>query len=490
MPDPTNPTPVRVVEKDGHFAIVDANGKTLADGDSYASREAAEKDAEMINASWKAAGKERRAKGAPAVTEALVESFLTRPPRGKRIGRRTFTEFDPAKHPRSRGKFARSLVDELHKGNGVKLPSGTTVHEEGTLRKRYWVTRPNGHRVGIADPHQAVVHALHVEQEENPRQPRPRLEQTFRKDTDIDQIRKLRKQEDEDRRLRPALQEGFSAAPTAFIGKIEHGRLATRFDPALHPKDRHGKFAEKLGHVLEHGHGSRVDLPNGVSVENKMGRLRVHGPMGEIGFKTPEAAASVALAGHDEVGGGDLDRDFPSLIHEMSLGRNAALRVGAMGDASKVEKAMGRMRQARNKRLHVEIAAHHGRTEASLEKYRLRHKTPTDESVQRFASVLTGKHQHVTPHLPDPDPKADRVKPRFQPEALRLDTGYGTFEAHPVPGTTGLYELHRDGQRVSDVGVRHAAQDILSQINDEALQRHLSQRMDQRRQVIDDILKA
>lgn len=591
MPDPADPTPVKVVPKGDGFAVVDKDGNVVKDG-MFSSREAAESSAATVNAAWARAKRDRKAAGSPEISESArqklrdkahgfhgkfkpgdkvavrggftgtvtkshgehthvkydddgkerrVHNKLLRPrwPGEKpiRVVEAIIEEvlFNPAQHPRARGgKWARTFTIHLHgrdeKVTGDSIGGGlAVVHRMNGISGRpehqvyhmetgmgVGAIGDNGEDPGLVRDAMAIHFGGKDYTGKSVEELRSDADlggkarsiakvrgafggtrevergQKFRKDVDMDRVRRLRRQEDEDRRLRPVyVEEGLVTA----LHSLPAGHMRARFNPALHPHDRHGKFAEVLGRLLANGHGSRVEFPSGVKVENRLGRLHVSSPFGHHAFQTPEAASSVAIAGHEQhehdERGADLDAAFPHLMHELTEGRNAALRSGALGDASRVEGVMQKLRLARNKRLNSEVVPHRGRTDESLDAYRSMHTRPTPESMRAFANALhRGEHPHAAPYLPNPDASADQLRPRFEPEKMRVTTGYGVFTAREVPGAAGIFELHRDGKPAGHIGVRSAAVGLLGQLHDEAMQRHLAARVDQRRQTIEDILKA
>lgn len=71
MPDPVDPTPVRVKKAGGKFVVVDKNGRRLDKGEALSSSTEAAGLAARVNATWAGAKKERVRRGGPAITEAL-----------------------------------------------------------------------------------------------------------------------------------------------------------------------------------------------------------------------------------------------------------------------------------------------------------------------------------------------------------------------------------------------------------------------------------
>lgn len=109
MPDPRDPTPVKVEARGSGFVVVDKDGKKVKEGGPFPSRERAEQLAASINAAWDRAKGERRSKGAPELTEGLAGRFreiLHPRVRGGRL----------------RGEFAKKLTpageQEIGKGRG------------------------------------------------------------------------------------------------------------------------------------------------------------------------------------------------------------------------------------------------------------------------------------------------------------------------------------------------------------------------------------
>lgn len=71
MPDPKVSLPVRVEKRGDSFVVVDANGKRVPGSRDWTNEASAREEARQVNAAWKRAKSERRAKGAPEITEAL-----------------------------------------------------------------------------------------------------------------------------------------------------------------------------------------------------------------------------------------------------------------------------------------------------------------------------------------------------------------------------------------------------------------------------------
>lgn len=74
MPDPVDPTPVKVVARGGKHYVVDKNGRALKKQAGYSTPEAAQAVASSVNATWRDAKAERKSKGGPEITEAATES--------------------------------------------------------------------------------------------------------------------------------------------------------------------------------------------------------------------------------------------------------------------------------------------------------------------------------------------------------------------------------------------------------------------------------
>lgn len=70
MPDPKDPTPVRVEKRGGMFVVVDSAGKQLAGQEALDDSAKAKAVAARVNSTWAKAKSERRGKGGPEITEA------------------------------------------------------------------------------------------------------------------------------------------------------------------------------------------------------------------------------------------------------------------------------------------------------------------------------------------------------------------------------------------------------------------------------------
>lgn len=122
MPDPRVAVPVKAQQRGGRFVLVDANGKRLDGQGSFPDRARAQKAAAVINVAWSEVKKERKAKGAPAITEGIIAG---------RVGRHARVIYwQESLHPRDRlGKFV-NVLDALKKmplGSSVRLPGGEYV---------------------------------------------------------------------------------------------------------------------------------------------------------------------------------------------------------------------------------------------------------------------------------------------------------------------------------------------------------------------------
>lgn len=144
MPWPSDPTPVKAVERDGKWILVDNKGRKLPDSDEYSSPEKAKVEAKHVNATWRRAKKERDAREAAAragdarafVTHRACELALE-----ERIFGRGGVVWDPHEHPRNRlGKF-RDVLQKLDVGGVATTPSGWRVRH--TI-KGYVVSDPRG----------------------------------------------------------------------------------------------------------------------------------------------------------------------------------------------------------------------------------------------------------------------------------------------------------------------------------------------------------
>lgn len=109
MPDPVDPTPVRVVARGGKHFVVDKHGKALKKQAGYATPEAASAVASSVNATWRDAKAERKSKGGPEITEAWSQAArdaarLARGANGK-------PRFDPVKDSDLGSKKPEELSD-------------------------------------------------------------------------------------------------------------------------------------------------------------------------------------------------------------------------------------------------------------------------------------------------------------------------------------------------------------------------------------------
>jgi hypothetical protein len=79
VPDPKDPTPVTVEEREGLFVVIDKDGDALPGQSAKETEEEAGALAARVNGVWSSAKAERKAKGGPAVTrEARVERRTAR----------------------------------------------------------------------------------------------------------------------------------------------------------------------------------------------------------------------------------------------------------------------------------------------------------------------------------------------------------------------------------------------------------------------------
>lgn len=535
MPDPKDPSPVSVVERDGKFVIVTADGKPLADGDEYVDYAKAETDAATINSSWKNAAAERKAKG---MTEARIAETLGltewRPLEGgAQLASRSFrapspTKFNPALHPHgTHGHFAQHL-GAMKVGGKTDLPSGVhvrrghngwTVHEpytgdaagpthktpEDAARQAMLVHADvaahahkvvaNGATVSVhpsraeamrhKQPGQQVKRVVEAEPATGPS--RRELERRVEADAvhharpgTVDRVRKSNR-DDDARRARSASDRAWRMEESA-VASVLHGgpQIHLHFDPRLHRRDRAGKFAETLGKLTSHG--STVELPHGVKVENHLGKLRVHSPYGDRRFSTPEAAAAVAIAGVDH---GEAQRGgiipHAHQMSELEGARRAAMGKSAIGDLHHIEAVQAELRKSRP--VSPSVPSHRGRTAATRAAYAEQHHGGTVHDVIDRARV-----EATT--LPPASEEADAIRPALDAAKLKLVTGYGEYAAHPNPGAPNIYDLHRNGTRLAVLGTHSAAHGALAAIHDEAMQRHLSAKADARTQAVRDILKA
>ena len=81
MPDPKVSLPVRVEKRGDSFLVVDADGKRMPGSRAWTNEASARAEAAQVNVAWKRAKSERKAKGAPEITEADVR-FERLHPRG------------------------------------------------------------------------------------------------------------------------------------------------------------------------------------------------------------------------------------------------------------------------------------------------------------------------------------------------------------------------------------------------------------------------
>lgn len=80
MPDPKLATPVKAEQRGSKWVVVDADGKQVDGGGPFTSAEAARSLATRINGAWEKAKADRKAKGAPEITEGFEERLH---PRGR-----------------------------------------------------------------------------------------------------------------------------------------------------------------------------------------------------------------------------------------------------------------------------------------------------------------------------------------------------------------------------------------------------------------------
>jgi hypothetical protein len=156
MPDPSDPTPVSVAKRGGMFVVVDKDGKKLAGEDPTGDSAKAAGMAARVNRSWARAKSERKSKGGPEISEAIVP-FI-----GHRSGGRLTTFFDPHLHPRNRlGEFSKLLSDARSGKHGdIHLPGGVTV--EAGLGDRLRVSGEGTKPEVFHTPEVAAAHALYL----------------------------------------------------------------------------------------------------------------------------------------------------------------------------------------------------------------------------------------------------------------------------------------------------------------------------------------
>ena len=122
MPDPRDPTPVRAVQRNGRWVVVDADGRRLPDQEPLEDGPAARAVARRVNQTWRSAKKERSSKGGPEITEGL-------------LGR-----FNPLEHPRA---------PKLRKGGGQFTNKGGVGQPEISRKGKFTgKLAPGGKRAG------------------------------------------------------------------------------------------------------------------------------------------------------------------------------------------------------------------------------------------------------------------------------------------------------------------------------------------------------
>jgi hypothetical protein len=101
VPDPRDPTPVRAVQRNGRWVVVDSEGRRLPGHEPTDDEGEARAEAHRVNQTWKTARRERKSKG-------LEEGVLGRV--GRAVGGAAFDEVKHPRAPKGRrggGKFAR-----------------------------------------------------------------------------------------------------------------------------------------------------------------------------------------------------------------------------------------------------------------------------------------------------------------------------------------------------------------------------------------------
>lgn len=337
MPDPKDPTPVKVVSRGGKFVIVDADGKALADGDSYTDEAKAKADAAQINASWADAKKTRKANGSPAITEARVREILEA---------MHMPHFNPALHPHDReGQFAEkigALADHQH----IRTTAGVKVSRSGN---GFVVHQPYRDQEPLAthtDPAAAAHQALMVHDDvasKGSRRVDAKGKTVELHPSKADAKRHLRQGE----KLAPALEESVVSVaaggpglrserphPHLHAGTEFGGRRFIPYNPALHPHEgRTGHFAQKIGAAASAGGGVR--LPSGVRVHQE-GTMRkryvvTHPDATRHVEHDVQAAAHYALAKDQELTPRPPRRRTPT-VHE------------TYGTRTRISQVRGRMR--------------------------------------------------------------------------------------------------------------------------------------------------
>lgn len=111
MPDPKDPTPVRVEKRGGKFAVVDSAGKLLAGQELLDDSAKAKGVAARVNATWARAKSDRRSKGAPELTEAEGIMYRLKPTASAAVGNRDTTNPNWAHplHAELQAKRAKSM---------------------------------------------------------------------------------------------------------------------------------------------------------------------------------------------------------------------------------------------------------------------------------------------------------------------------------------------------------------------------------------------
>lgn len=439
MPDPKVALPVRV-EADGDvFAIVDADGKKIEGGGGYADKAKATSDAGTINSAWKKAKSDRKAKGAPPITKL-----------GEALAALSETWSDEA-------RAAAALARARH-GHGSPVPlhrlkPGDSFREDpdGPVFDHDGPGSTHGTISGRDEDGQALE---------------------FLHDTHVFPVKK--------KKLAEALAEldesSLLAAPLTHLPHRQGG-MRIHIDPRdrVYARNRLGEFAPVVGRL--HQTGGHITMPHGVTIRSRLGKhLEVEAPGEKTRlFTTPEVATAHALHIVDKHEPHDIDH--LAKMHELVTARTAALHSHDFADQSHAEELMRQTRIAHGeRRAEQEVAK--GRTsdaytEAELAAYRARfpHGTP-GEREQHTREMFSDPHQRIR-QLPPRAVLADRAKPSMEGDVVR--TGYGRYEIKPAPGTTGIFDLHRDGQRVGMVGTKAEGHVVLSVLHDEAMMRHVEE---------------
>lgn len=251
MPDPADPTPVRVVKVGGRCAVLDARGHRLPKT-GLMDEDAARALADRVNATWKGAKAERKSKGAPAITrEALGAIEEWRPlETGAELASRSFTSphkhphFDPAKHARSRtGEFAKQL-GSLKPGEHIRTTAGVKVSRDRNgkllVHQPYMTQEVMAVHTSAID---AAHQALQVHDEVSGHAVR-------RVDAKGKTVMLHPSKSDARRNLKPGQ-------------KVKALQEAAPYREALHPRARGGKFARKFNTAMQAARAAHAEKKPG-----------------------------------------------------------------------------------------------------------------------------------------------------------------------------------------------------------------------------------